>query len=114
VRLQDRTVTCTDRNVGRARLRTAPLDGRELLRRCLPQVVPDGCVQVRPCGLLHASGAVPLATSRLLMAPGHPSEDQPTQRTPSPPRVACCPTCGTPMCVVMRLWTSPRALVDTG
>jgi Putative transposase/Transposase zinc-binding domain len=114
VSLKDRTVTCTSRQVGRARLRTAQLDGMAFLRRFLPQVLPDGFMQVRHCGLLHASYAVPLATIRLMMEPGHPREDQPTQRTPSPPRVAYCPTCGTPMGVVMRLWTSPRALVDTG
>jgi Putative transposase/Transposase zinc-binding domain len=114
VSLTDRTVTFTYRKVGSARPRTAHLDVMEFLRRFLQHVLPDGFVKVRHFGFLHASCAVPLATIRLMMEPGHPSEDQPTQRTPSPPRVACCPTCGTPMCVVMRLWTSPRAFVDTG
>ena len=38
----------------------------------------------------------------------------PLKRKPPPPRVARCPTCGAPMRVVMRLWTSPKDFVDTG
>ena len=30
------------------------------------------------------------------------------------PELARCPTCGAPMRVVMRLWTSERACIDTG
>ncbi len=113
VSLRDRTVTFTYRKVGSARLRTTHLDVMEFLRRFLQHVLPDGFVKVRHFGLLHASCAVPLATVRLLMGQAHPSEGQPPPRTPPPPRVARCPTCGVPMHVVMRVWTSRTALVDT-
>ena len=33
--------------------------------------------------------------------------------SPQLPRAACCPTGGVPMRVVLRLWPSPRALVET-
>jgi hypothetical protein len=113
VGLKDRTVTFTYRKVGRARPRTAHLDVRELLRRCLQHVLPDGFRKVRHCGVLPASWAIPLATIRLMIMQAHPSEGQPPQRTPSQPHAARWPTCGAPMRVIMRLWTSPRALVDT-
>lgn len=114
VSLKDRTVTFTYRKVGSARLRTAQLDVMEFLRRFLQHVLPDGFVKVRHFGCLHASCAVPLAAIRLMMEQGHPSNDQRATRTPSPLRVARCPTCGTPMRVVMRLWTSHSDFVDTG
>ena len=114
VGLKDRTVTFTYRKVGRARPRTAHLDVLELLRRFLPHVLPNGLVKVRHVGLLHASGAIPPATIRLMIVQGHPSAETPTQRTPPQPRVVPCPTCGISMRVVMRLWTSPRAFIDTG
>jgi Putative transposase/Transposase zinc-binding domain len=113
VSLTDRTVTFTSRKVGSARPRTAHLDVMEFLRRFLQHVLPDGLQKVRHFGLLHASCAVPLATVRLLMGQVHPSEGRPPPRTPPPPRTARCPTCGASMRVVMRLWTSPRAFVDT-
>ena len=115
VSLTGRTVTFTSRTVGSARLRTAHLDVMELLRRFLQHVFPEGCRKGRPCGFLHASCAISPATLRLLMEQGHAGEDQPTQRQPmSPlPRVARCPTCGVPMHVVMRVWTSPKGFVDT-
>jgi hypothetical protein len=114
VSLQDRTVTFLYRKVGSARLRTAHLDVMEFLRRFLQHVLPEGFMKVRHFGLLHASCAVPLATVRLLMGQVHPSEGQPPQRQPPPPRAARCPTCGTSMRVVMRVWTSHRDFVDTG
>jgi hypothetical protein len=113
VSLTDRTVTFTYRKVDSACLRTARLDVMEFLRRFLQHVLPEGFVKVRHFGLLQASCAVPLATIRLMMEQGHPRDDQPPPRPSSPARVACCPTCGTPMRVVMRLWTSPRDCVDT-
>jgi len=88
VSLTDRTVTFTYRKVGSARLRTTQLDIMEFLRRFLPHVLPEGFMQVRHCGLLHASCAIPRATR--------------------------CPACGVPMHVVMRVWTSHRDFVDTG
>jgi len=109
----DRTVTFTDRNVGRARPRTAPLAVMEFLRRFLQHVVPDGCMKVRHCGFLPASCAVPLATIRLMSMQGPPSDGQPPPRPPPPPRAARCPTCGAPMRLGMRLWTSPQDFVET-
>jgi hypothetical protein len=114
VRLTEHTVTCTSRNVGRARPRTAHLDVMAWLRRFLPPVWPDGFQKVRHCGLLHASCGIPLATIRVLMGQGHPSEAQPIPRTPPPPRAARGPICGVPLRVVMRVWTSHRDFVDTG
>ncbi|MBI3262740.1 MAG: transposase [Acidobacteria bacterium] len=113
VSLKDRTVTFTYRKVGSARPRTAHLDVMEFLRRFLQHVLPDGFMKVRHFGFLHASCAVPLATIRLMMMQGHPSDGQPPPRTPPPPRAARCPTCGAPMRLVMRLWTSPKDFVDT-
>jgi hypothetical protein len=113
VSLTDRTVTFTYRTVGSARLRTAHLDVMEFLRRFLQHVLPDGFMKVRHFGFLHASCAVPLDTLRLLIVQVHPSDGRPPQRTPPKPFAARCPTCGASMRIVMRLWTSPRAFVDT-
>jgi hypothetical protein len=85
----------------------------EFLRRFLQHVLPDGFMKVRHFGFLHTSCAVPFATIRLMIVQAHPSDAPPPQRTPPKPLVARCPTCGAPMCVVMRVWTSPRAFVDT-
>ena len=113
VSLTDRTVTFTYRKVGSARPRTTHLDAIEFLRRFLPHVLPDGFMKVRHFGFLHASCAIPLATIRLMVVQGQPSEGKPMRVVSPPPRVALCPACGVPMRVVMRLWTSPRDLVDT-
>ena len=114
VSLTDRTVTFTYRKVGSARLRTAQLEVIEFIRRFLQHVLPHGFMKVRHFGLLHASCAVPLATIRLMIGPGHSSAGRPPPHTSPPPRVARCPTCGAPMRIVMRLWTSHRDFVDTG
>ena len=114
VSLTDRTVTFTYRKVGSARLRTAQLDVMEFLRRFLQHVLPHGFVKIRPFGFLHASCAIPLATIRLMIMLGHSMGGQPTSQKPPQPLAARCPTCGAPMRVVMRVWTSPRAFVDTG
>jgi Putative transposase/Transposase zinc-binding domain len=114
VALTDRTVTFTYRKVGSARLRTAHLEGIEFLRRFLQHVLPDGLQKVRHFGFLHASCALSLATIRLRIVQGHPGEEQLTPRQPPAPSAARCPLCGTPMRVVMRVWTSPSAFVDTG
>jgi hypothetical protein len=84
------------------------------LRRFLQHVLPEGFMKVRHCGVLHASGALPLATLRLMSVQAHPSAGQPPPRTPPPPLAARCPTWGAPMRVVMRLWPSHSACVDTG
>ena len=114
VSLTDRTVTFTYRKVGSARPRTAQLDVMEFLRRFLQHVLPHGFMQVRHFGFLHASCAIPPATIRLMMGQEHPLDDPLPPRTPPPPHVARCPTCGAPLRVVMRLWTSHRDCVDTG
>ena len=114
VSLKDRTVTFTYRKVGSARQRTTHLDVMEFLRRFLQHVLPEGFRKVRHCGLLHASCAIPLDTIRLLIMQAHPIESQPPQPTPPQPLAARCPTCGAPMRVVMRLWTSHSDFVDTG
>jgi Putative transposase/Transposase zinc-binding domain len=113
ISLTDRTVPCTSRQVGSARLRTAHLDGMAFLRRFLQHVLPEGLQKVRHFGLLHASCALALATLRQLIVQAHPSEDPPPLRTPPLPRMARCPICGAPLGVVLRLWPSPRAFVDT-
>src|SRR5262245_21049205 len=74
VSLKDHTVTCTSRKVGSARLRTTHLDVIEFLRRFLQHVLPDGFQKVRHFGFLHASCAIPLATSRLMIVQGHPDD----------------------------------------
>ena len=113
VGLTDRTVTFTSRKVGSARPRTTHLDGMEFLRRFLPHVLPDGFMKVRHFGFLHASGALPLATIRLMIVQGQSSEGKPTRIVSPPPRGALCPACGAPMRVVMRVWTASQTLVDT-
>jgi hypothetical protein len=114
VSLTDRTVTFTYRKVGSARPRTTHLDAIEFIRRFLQHVLPDGFQKVRHFGFLHASCTVSLATIRRMIVPAPPGDAPPPPRTPPPPRAARCPTCGTPMRVVMRLWTSSRDFVDTG
>lgn len=113
VSLTDRTVTFTYRKVGSARPRTTHLDVMEFLRRFLQHVLPDGFMKVRHFGFLHASCAIPLATIRLMIVQGQPSDGQPTPHKPPQPRAARCPTCGAPMRVVMRVWTSPTDFIDT-
>jgi hypothetical protein len=113
VALTDRTVPFPSRQGGRTRLRTAHLDVRELLRRFLLQVLPDGCVTVRHVGCLHASGALPPAPIRLLMVQGHPSGAQLLQRQPPPPLAVRCPTGGAPRRVGRRRWTVNNRVVET-
>jgi hypothetical protein len=99
---------------GSARPRTTRLDVMACLRRFLQHVLPDGFMKVRHCGLLPARCAIPPDTLRLMIVQAHPMACQPTQRVSPQPLAARCPTCGAPMRVVMRLWTSERACVDTG
>src|SRR5215510_5511556 len=86
----------------------------EFIRRFLQHVLPHGFMKVRHCGLLHASCTLPLATIRLMIVQAHSSDNRPPPRPPPKPRAARCPTCGAPMRIVMRLWTSHRDCVDTG
>jgi len=113
VGLKDRTVTFTYRKPGSARPRTTNLDAIEFIRRFLQHVLPHGFMKVRHFGFLHASCAIPPATIRLLIVQARPSDGPPRPHTPPLPRAARWPTCGAPMRVVMRLWTSPRDFVDT-
>ena len=114
VSLKDHTVMFTYRKVGSARLRTTHLDVIEFIRRFLPHVLPAGMQKGRHFGFLHASCAIPLATIRFMIVQGHPSDAQLPPPTPLPPHAARCPTCGAPMRVIMRRWTSPRDFIDTG
>jgi Putative transposase/Transposase zinc-binding domain len=113
VSLTDRIVTFTYRKVGSARLRTTHLDAIEFLRRFLQHVLPHGFMKVRHFGFLHASCAIPPATIRLMIMPAYPLAGPPPQRSPPQPLAVRCPTCGAPMRVVMRLWTSTNGFVDT-
>src|SRR5262249_42562055 len=114
VSLKERSVTFTYRKPRSARLRTTTLDALEFLRRFLQHVLLDGFMKVRHCGFLHASCASPTDTLRLMIAQAHPSGCAPPRSALPAPAVAFCPTCGGQMRVVMRLWTSNRAFVDTG
>jgi len=114
VGLKDRPVTCTSRKPGSARPRTTTLDAMEFLRRFLQHVLPDGFMKVRHFGFMNANSAINTDTIRPMILPAQPIDGKPIRIVPPPPRVALCPTCGAPMRVVMRLWTSNRAFVDTG
>jgi hypothetical protein len=114
VGLKDRTVIFMYRKPGSARPRTTTLDAMEFLRRFLQHVLPDGFMKVRHFGFMHASSALNIDTIRQMILHGQPINDKPMRIVPPPPRVTLCPTCGAPMRVVMRLWTSNKAFVDTG
>jgi hypothetical protein len=86
----------------------------EFIRRFLQHVLPDGFMKVRHFGFLLASCALPLDTIRQLLVQAHPIDGKLMQRHPPQPPAACCPTCGIPMRVVMRLWTANRTFADTG
>ena len=113
VALKDRTVTFTYRKPGSSRSRTASLDAMEFLRRFLQHVLPDGFMKVRHFGFLQASCAISAHTLRRMILQVCPTSFKPTQIVPPKPLVARCPTCGVQMRLVMRLWTSNTAFVDT-
>ncbi|MGE3537921.1 MAG: transposase [Candidatus Tectimicrobiota bacterium] len=114
----DRTVTCAYRNVGSARPRTAHLDVMALLRRFLPHVLPDGLMNVRPCGLLPASWAIHPDTLRRLIVQACPIDGPPTPRSswqpawpaarPGAHRCASSGACGPPP----GLWSRQAARND--
>ena len=114
VGLKDRTVTFTYRKPGSSRPRTTRLDVMEFIRRFLQHVLPDGFMKVRHFGFLQASCTIPPDLLCRLILKAHPIGFQPTQIVHPQPLVALCPTCGAQMRIVMRLWTSNRAFVDTG
>ena len=84
------------------------------ISRFLQHVLPDGFMKVRHFGFLHASRAIPPDTLRLMIVQAHPIDFRLTQSVPPEPLAALCPPCGAQMHVVMRLWTSNKACVDTG
>jgi hypothetical protein len=113
VALKDHTVIFTYRKPGSARPRTTTLDVIEFIRRCLQHVLPEGFMKVRHFGFLHASCAISSDTLCRMVLQGRPIGRE-TPRRPHPePLIAFCPTCGGQMRVVMRLWTSNKAFVDT-
>jgi hypothetical protein len=63
---------------------------------------------------MQASCAIPPDTLRLMIVQAQRVDCTPTRIEHPAPFVACCPTCGRPMQVVMRLWTANSAFVDTG
>jgi hypothetical protein len=114
VGLKDRTVTFTYRKPGSARPRTTNLDAMEFIRRFLQHVLPDGFMKVRHFGFLNASSAINTDTLRQMIWQVPPSDSTPMRIVPPQPPVVLCPTCGAQMRVVMRLWTSNKAFIDTG
>jgi hypothetical protein len=113
VGLNDHTVTFTYRKPGSSRPRTTTLDAMEFLRRFLQHVLPDGFMKVRHFGFLHASCAIPPDTLCRMISQVRPLGCETPRRQPPEPLIAFCPTCGGQMHVVMRLWTSNKAFVDT-
>ena len=113
VALNDRTVTFSYRKTGSSRPRPTNLDAIEFLRRFLQHVLPAGFMKVRHFGFLHASCLIHADTLRLMIVQAHPMAFKPMQSVAPEPLATRCPTCGAPMRLVMRLWTSHRAFVDT-
>jgi hypothetical protein len=111
---QDRPVTFTDRKAGSSRPRTTHLDAIEFIRRFLPHVLPEGCMKVRHVGFMNTRGAIPTDTRRRMILRQHPVACKAPEGEAPAPFVVSCPTCGNPMHLVMRRWTSHQALLDTG
>jgi hypothetical protein len=114
VSLTGRTVTFTYRKPGSARPRTTNLDAIEFIRRFLQHVLPEGFMKVRHFGFMNASCAIPTDAMRLMILKRHDIAFKPPDIEAPSPVVASCPACGQPMRVVMRLWITHRAFVDTG
>ena len=114
VSLKDRTVTFTYRKPRSSRQRTANLDATEFIRRFLQHVLPHGFMKVRHFGFMNPNCAISTDTLRLLILQRHPSAFEAPHVAVPTPLVASCPTCGKPMRLVMRLWTSNQAFLDTG
>jgi Putative transposase/Transposase zinc-binding domain len=114
VSLKERTVTFTYRKPGSSRPRTTQLDAVEFIRRFLQHVLPDGFQKVRHFGFINARCAISTDTIWVMILKRHPIDFKPPDVEASPPVVASCPTCGKPMQLVWRLWTSNRVFLDTG
>jgi hypothetical protein len=114
VSLKDRTVTFSYRKPRSARPRTTQLDAIEFIRRFLQHVLPHGFIKVRHFGFMNATCPIPPDTVRRMILQAHPGPFNTPQDTHPAPVVASCPTCGNPMQLVMRRWTSNTDFVDTG
>jgi hypothetical protein len=71
-------------------------------------------MKVRHFGFMHASWAIPTDSRRLMILKRHDIAFKPPDLEAPAPVVASCPAGGQPMRVVLRLWTTNRAFVDTG
>jgi hypothetical protein len=114
VSLQDRTVTFSYRKPQRSRLRTTRLDAIEFIRRFLQHVLPHGFMKVRHFGFINSRCAIPADTLRRLILQRHSRGFETPHVAVPPPVVVSCPSCGKPMRLVMRLWTSNQVFLDTG
>jgi Putative transposase/Transposase zinc-binding domain len=114
VSLKDRTATFTYRKPGSTRQRTTQLDASEFIRRFLQHVLPEGFMKVRHFGFMSTSCTIPIDTLRRMILNRHPVAFKPPDLEAPQPFVAACPTCGKPMQLVLRLWTSNRVFLDTG
>jgi hypothetical protein len=114
VSLKDRSVIFSYRKPGSSRQRTTQLDAIEFIRRFLQHVLPDGFMKVRHFGFMNANCSISTDTIRLMILKRYPIGFKATPVAAPAPVVASCPTCGKPMQLVMRLWTSNKAFVDTG
>jgi hypothetical protein len=114
ISLKDRTVTFTYRKPGSSRPRTTRLDVIEFIRRFLQHVLPEGFQKVRHFGFMNSRCAIPTDTLRRLIWERHPVALKAPEVEAPAPLVASCPTCGKPMQLVMRRWTSNRVFLDTG
>jgi hypothetical protein len=114
VSLKDRTVTFTYRKPGSSRPRTTQLDVIEFIRRFLQHVLPDGFMKVRHFGFMNTRCAIPTDTLRRMILRQHPVALKAPEVEAPAPCLAACPTCGKPMLLVRRLWTSNRVFLDTG
>jgi Putative transposase/Transposase zinc-binding domain len=113
VALKNRTVTFTYRQPGSSRPRTTAIDAIAFIRRFLQHVLPEGFMKVRHFGFLHTSCAISPHTLGRMISQVCPTPFKPTRLVPPQARLAWCPTCGEQMRLVMRLWTSSLAFVDT-
>lgn len=114
VSLKDHTVTFTYRKPGSSRPRTTQLDVIEFIRRFLQHILPEGFMKVRHFGFMNASCTISIDTLRRLILKRHPVALKAPDVEALAPVVASCPTCGAPMRVIMRRWTSNQTFLDTG
>lgn len=114
VSLKDRTVTFTYRKPGSSRPRTSQLDATQFIRRFLQHVLPDGFQKVRHFGFMNSRCATTTATLHLMILKQLNIACKPPDLDTPQPFLASCPTCGKPMQLIRRLWTSNQVFLDTG